>query len=80
MWKADEVKIFSNHMVDLKGFVDFDPKEIGIQEWVDFRIVKDILENNTGDAIRDAFVERLPELTPKHITRDDILASINYLN
>ena len=74
-----EVKIFSNHMVDLKGFVDFDPKEIGIQEWVDFRIVKDILENNTGDAIRDAFVERLPELTPKHITRDDILASINYL-
>ena len=74
-----EVKIFSNHMVDLKGFVDFDPKEIGIQEWVDFRIVKDILENNTGDAIRAAFVERLPELTPKHITRDDILASINYL-
>ena len=74
-----EVKIFSNHMVDLKGFVDFDPKEIGIQEWVDFRIVKDILENNTGDAIREAFIERLPELTPKHITRDDILASINYL-
>ena len=74
-----EVKIFSNHMVDLTGFVDFDPKEIGIQEWVDFRIVKDILENNTGSAIRDAFVERLPELTPKHITRDDILASINYL-
>ena len=74
-----EVKIFSNHMVDLNGFVDFDPKEIGIQEWVDFRIVKDILENNTGDAIRNAFVERLPELTPKHITRDDILASINYL-
>ena len=74
-----EVKIFSNHMVDLTGFVDFDPKEIGIQEWVDFRIVKDILENNTGDAIRNAFVERLPELTPKHITRDDILASINYL-
>ena len=79
MWKAERLKIFSNHMVDLKGFVDFDPKEIGIQEWVDFRIVKDILENNTGDAIRDAFVERLPELTPKHITRDDILASINYL-
>ena len=74
-----EVKIFSNHMVDLTGFVDFDPKEIGIQEWVDFRIVKDILENNTGDAVRNAFVERLPELTPKHITRDDILASINYL-
>ena len=74
-----EVKIFSNHMVDLKNFVDFDPKEIGIQEWVDFRIVKDILENNSGAAIREAFEERLDELTPKHITKEDILASINYL-
>ena len=51
MWTAESVKIFSNHMVDLKGFVDFDPKEIrhsGVGRTS--RIVKDILENDTGDA------------------------------
>ncbi|MDD6024179.1 MAG: DNA-directed RNA polymerase subunit beta [Oscillospiraceae bacterium] len=74
-----EVKIFSNYMVDMSRFVDFDPKEIGIQEWVDFRVLRDILENNSGASLKEACLERLGDLTPKHITKADILASINYL-
>jgi DNA-directed RNA polymerase subunit beta len=74
-----EVKIFSNYMVDMHNFVSFDPKEIGIQEWVDFRVLRELLENYSGDALKDACVERMADLAPKHITKADILASINYL-
>ncbi len=74
-----EVKIFSNHMVDMANFVDFDPKEVGIQEWVDFRVLRDLLENHSGDDLKEACRERALDLVPKHITRADILASINYL-
>jgi DNA-directed RNA polymerase subunit beta len=74
-----EVKIFSNHMVNMKNFVDFDPKEVGVQEWVDFRVLQELLENYSGQDLKDACKERLYDLVPKHITRDDILASINYL-
>jgi DNA-directed RNA polymerase subunit beta len=74
-----EVKIFSNYMVDMHNFVSFDPKEIGIQEWVDFRVLRELLESCSGDALKDACVERMADLAPKHITKADILASINYL-
>ena len=75
-----EVKIFANHMVDMKQFVDFDPKEVGVQEWVDFRVLQELMENYSGDELKDACRERVYDLVPKHITRDDILASINYLH
>ena len=74
-----EVKIFSNHMVDMSAFVDFDPKEVGVQEWVDFRVLRDLLENYSGEELKEQCRERSLELVPKHITKADILASINYL-
>lgn len=74
-----EVKIFSNHMVDMKNFVDFDPKGDRHSGVGGLPNRQGHSGNNTGDAVREACVERLAELTPKHITRDDILASINYL-
>ena len=74
-----EVKIFSNYMVDMAKFVDFDPKDVGVQEWVDFRVLRDLLENYSGDELKEQCRERAVELVPKHITRADILASINYL-
>ena len=74
-----EVKIFSNYMVDMKNFVDFDPKEIGIQEWVDFRVLRELMEQYSGEALKEACKERVLDLLPKHITKADVLTSINYL-
>ena len=73
------VKVFSNGMVDMAGFVDFDPRQYGIKEKVRFCILKEMLE--TPDICwEDAIAERMDELIPKHIIVDDIMASINYLN
>ena len=74
------VKVFSNGMVDMKNFVDFDPAEYGIREKVCFRVLKEMLETVPADGWKDAIDERRDDLIPKHITKDDILASINYLN
>ena len=77
--EGTEVKIFSNYMVDMQPFVDFDPKEIGIKEWVDFRVLRGLMEENSPENLRQACIDNIDALTPKHITKDDILASINYL-
>ena len=77
------VKVFSNGMVDMKNFVDFDPTRYGIKEKVCFAVLRELLEQNgrgDSDAWAEALEERHDDLIPKHITRDDILASINYLN
>ncbi len=74
-----EVKVISNGMVDIKDFVDFDLSEFGIKENVVFSVLKDILENNEGEeAVRQAIEDNLDALCPKHITVEDIFASINY--
>ncbi len=73
-----EVKVLSNGMVDIRDFVDVDVKELGIKEKVVFSILKDILENNEGDAINDAILDNMDALCPKHITLEDIFASVNY--
>ncbi len=75
------VKVFSNHMVELSNFVSFDPEEAGITERVWFPVLKEILDECAGDqeAIRAAVRERMDDLIPKHIIVDDIMASINYL-
>ena len=80
-----EVKILSNGMVDLKDYVDFSEEELneldelGINEKVSFTVIKDIVENNDGkEAVRAAILERADELIPKHITVDDIFATISY--
>ena len=77
------VKIFSNGMVDMKNFVDFDPMQYGIKEKVVFAVLREMiaeLGTADSDAWADAIEERHDDLLPKHITKDDILASINYLN
>ena len=73
------VKLLSNGMVDMAGFVDFDPKTYGIKEKVRFVVLKEMLESNPTDWA-EAIAERIDDLIPKHIIADDIMASINYLN
>ena len=79
------VKVFSNGMVDMKGFVDFDPAEANITEKVRFVKLKELLEKREAEKLSKAdFLEliqdSMDELIPKHITVDDIMATINYLN
>ena len=74
-----EVKVFSNGMVDMAKFVDFDPKQYGIKEKVCFSVLREMLQTVPADGWEEAINERREELIPKHITKDDIFASINYL-
>ncbi|MGE4354255.1 MAG: DNA-directed RNA polymerase subunit beta [Oscillospiraceae bacterium] len=74
------VRVFSNGMVDLKGFVDFDPLELNIKEKVRFIILRQLLEQYEGDALKEAIRENVDDLIPKHIIVDDIFSSVNYLN
>ena len=73
-------KVLSNRMVDLAAYVDFDPKEIGIAELVYYPVLKNILEEAGGDqeALKDLIHRNISELIPKHIPKEDIIASINY--
>ena len=74
-----EVKVISNGMVDIRDFVDFDVTDLGIKENVVFSVLKDILENNDGEeALRQAIEDNIDALCPKHITLEDIFASVNY--
>ncbi|MCR1840066.1 DNA-directed RNA polymerase subunit beta [Murimonas intestini] len=73
------VKVLSSMMVDITSFVDVDPKEVGVTELVYYPELEKILAENTDmDDIKDAIRKNIHELIPKHITKEDILASINY--
>ena len=74
------VKVFANNMVHLKDFVDFDPAEVGVDEMVFFPVLCELLDNFSGEELKDVIRERIDDLIPKHIIREDIMASINYLN
>ena len=74
------VKVFSNNMVWMDAFVDFDPKEYGVREKVHFPVLKEMLETVPADGWKEAIADRIDDLIPKHIIVDDIMASINYLN
>ena len=74
------VKVFSNNMVDMANFVDFDPKQYGVKEKVRFSVLREMLQTVPADGWKDAIEERMDDLIPKHIIVDDIMASINYLN
>ena len=75
-----EVKVLSNGMVDINDYVDFDCKEYGINEKVRFSVLREILESCPDEeSRRQAIAQRVDELIPKHIIKDDIFASINYL-
>ena len=74
------VKLFTNGMVDLSKFVDFDISEIGIKERVRFIILRRLLEQYSGEELKAAIAANAENLVPKHIIVDDIFASVNYLN
>ena len=76
------VKVLSNLMVDITHYVDCDPEELGITELVYYPALREILlqyqDNEDPEALADALRKSVHELIPKHITKEDILASINY--
>ena len=74
------IRVFSNNMVHLKDFVDFDPAEVGVDEMVYFPVLSQLLDEFSGEELKDAIRDRIDDLIPKHITVPDIMASINYLN
>ena len=74
------VKVFSNGMVDMKRFVDFDPAEVGVKGKVRGIILRQLLEQFEGEALKDAIRQNIDLLVPKHIIVDDMFSSVNYLN
>ena len=74
------VKVLSNMMVDIRHFVDCNPKELGITELVYYPVLTQILEEFGEDpeGLADAIKKNVHELIPKHVTKEDILASMNY--
>ena len=81
MMEAEErvVKVLSNMMVDLRAYVDVDPEEFGITEAVYYPVLAGILaEYDDMEEIKEAIRKNVVDLVPKHITKEDILASINY--
>ena len=74
------VRVFSNGMVNLSRYVDFDPAEIGVKEKVRGIVLADLMKQFTGDALKQAIINNIDVLIPKHIVADDIFSSVNYLN
>jgi len=73
------VKVISNMVVDINSYVDFDCKELGITEDVFYPVLASILEENeTEEDLKEAISKNINELIPRHITKEDIIASINY--
>ena len=74
------VKVLSNMMVDITNFVDCNPRELGITELVYYPVLQQILDEYSGDPaqLAEAIHKNVHQLIPKHITKEDILASINY--
>ena len=74
------IKVLSNMMVDLQAVVDIDPAEVGVTEQVYYPILAGIIEESAGDVdeMKRLIKRDLHDLIPKHITKEDIFASINY--
>ncbi len=76
-----EVKVFSNGMVDINDFVTVDCKALGVNEKVRFKVLREIMDtSNSQEELEEQIKTRIDELIPKHIIKDDIFASINYVN
>ncbi len=78
--ESRNIKILSNMMVDLQAVVDIDPKEVGVTEQVYYPVLAGLLEESAGDIdeLKSMIRRDIHDLIPKHITKEDILASINY--
>ena len=75
-----DVKVFSNGMVNMDRFVDFAPAEVGVRGKVRGIVLRQLLEQFEGEALKDAIRENIDLLVPKHIIVDDMFSSVNYLN
>ena len=75
-----DIKVLSNMAVDLKEVTGIDPHEVGVTELVYYPVLAEILEETAGDVdeLKAAVQKSIHELIPKHITKEDIFASINY--
>ena len=78
--EGKKVRVFSNGMVNMARFVDFDPAECGVKEKVRGIVLRQLTEQYQGEALKDAIRENIDVLIPKHIVVDDIFSSVNYLN
>ena len=78
--ESRNIKILSNMMVDLQAVVDIDPTEVGVTEQVYYPVLEGLLEETEGDVeeLKAAIKRDIHDLIPKHITKEDIFASINY--
>ena len=76
------MRVFSNGMVPMSAFVSFDPAECGVTENVRYLVLRQLLEQYSGDdeALKAAIEDNIDVLIPKHIVVDDVFASVNYLN
>ena len=74
------VRVFSNGFVDMARFVDFDPEEVGVTEKVRGNVLRGLMQQFEGEALKDAIRENIDVLIPKHIVVDDMFSSVNYLN
>ena len=78
---GNNVKVVSNGMVDIKKYVDFDCTPLGIREKVSYAVLAEILEKCGDDeeALKEEIRIKQDDLVPKHITTDDIFATVSYL-
>ena len=74
-----KVRIIGNGTVDIHKVLDIDFKDVKIKEEVNYEVLRDIIENTDKKDLLKVIVERMEELVPKHITNEDIIASINYI-
>ena len=78
---GEPLRVMSNRMCDLKHYVDFDPlAECGIKERVRYEVLQELLNQYSGEELKDQIRLHKDDLVPKHIIIDDILTSINYMN
>ena len=78
--EGKKVRVIGNGTVDLKAFVDFDVSDVGISEKVRYSVLKELMdEYEDKDELKRAIRENVDLLVPKHITEEDIIASVNYL-
>ena len=73
------IKVLSSMMVDLRHYVDCNPKDLGITELVYYPVLKQLMDEYPDvEDLKEAIHKNVHDLIPKHITKDDIFASINY--
>ena len=71
--------VLGNGTVDIKNYVDIDISDLHIKELVNYAVLKEIMEKTAPEDLHEELKARKEELVPRHITNEDIIASISYL-